>query len=151
MRKILLLLYIPFVGIAQTDYELAFNSATLDYVEMTNASAVIANKIAFSIAESSLVKTAIYGEDANWGRIIMAIGKTNEKINLKKLVISIGKNIIVRNSMEAKNINLTKLASYMKNKIIKINVNMGLGSFNKTVWSSDLTHKYISINTDYRS
>ncbi len=121
-------------------------------VKVSNAkSRIQANTIAFSIAESSLVKTAIYGEDANWGRIIMAIGKTNEKVNLKKLVISIGKNIIVRNSMEAKNINLTKLASYMKNKIIRINVNMGLGSFNKTVWSSDLTHKYISINTDYRS
>ena len=110
-----------------------------------------AKKIAFSIAESLLVKTAICGEDANWGRIIMAIGKTSEKIDQNKLSLKFGNNIIIHNGMISKKFNENKLNKYMKNKIIKINLDLKLGSYNKTVWSSDLTKKYIEINADYRS
>ena len=110
-----------------------------------------AKKIAFSIAESLLVKTAICGEDANWGRIVMAIGKTSEKIDQNKLSLKFGNNIIIHNGMISKKFNEIILNKYMKNKIIKINLDLKLGSYNKTVWSSDLTKKYIEINADYRS
>ena len=110
-----------------------------------------AKKIAFSIAESILLKTAIYGEDANWGRVIMAIGKTLEKIDISKLVLNFGTHKIIQNGVISKKFNEKKLNHYMKNKIIKINLNLQLGIYKKTVWSSDLSKKYIEINADYRS
>jgi len=110
-----------------------------------------AKKIAFSIAESLLVKTAIYGEDVNWGRVIMAVGKTTEKINQKKISLKFGENVIIKNGTVSKNMNNKKLRNYMKNKTIKINLDLGLGLFKKTVWSSDLTKKYVEINADYHS
>ena len=110
-----------------------------------------AKKVAFSIAESLLVKTAICGEDANWGRIIMAIGKTLEKIDLDQLSLNFGKHVIVKNGVVAKKLNEKKLKNYMKNKILRINLDLKLGSYDKTVWSSDLTKDYIEINAGYRS
>lgn len=110
-----------------------------------------AKKIAFSIAESLLVKTAIYGEDANWGRIIMAIGKTSEKINPSNFFLNIGGHKIIQKGVVSTKFNEKKLNNYMKNKIIRINLNLNIGFYNKTVWSSDLTKKYIDINADYRS
>ena len=110
-----------------------------------------ASKVAFSIAESTLVKTAIAGEDANWGRIIMAIGKGDNHIDQNKVVIKFGKLIVAKKGTMYKKINIKKLNHYMKNNIIKINVNLEIGKYMKTVWSSDLTHEYISINADYRS
>ena len=109
-----------------------------------------ASIIAFSIANSPLVKTAIAGEDANWGRVIMAIGKSGTIINQNKIKLSFGKFIVAKNGSMSKYINLKKLDSYMKNKIIEINVDLGLSKHNRTVYSSDLTHEYISINADYR-
>ena len=110
-----------------------------------------AKKIAFSIAESLLVKTAIFGEDCNWGRVIMAIGKTSEKINPNKLSLKFGKHVIIHNGLVSKKFNEKKLNIYMRNKIIRINLDLKLGSSNKTVWSSDLTSKYIEINADYHT
>ena len=110
-----------------------------------------AKKIAFSIANSPLVKTAVAGEDANWGRVIMAIGKTEEKINQNKIKILFGNNIVCENGSISKKINIRKLDDYMKNKTIEINVKLNLGKFYHTVYGNDLTLEYLKINADYRS
>ena len=107
--------------------------------------------IAFSIANSPLVKTAIAAEDANWGRIIMAIGKTNLKVNLEKLKISIGDNLITSNGKRYDRYDENKVSKYMKNDEIEIFVDLGSENNEVTVWTCDLTHKYIDINGNYRS
>ena len=110
-----------------------------------------AKQIAFSIANSKLVKTAIAGEDPNWGRVIMAIGKSNIDINIKKLTIQFGEIKIIEKGQLVKNYNESDVANYMKSQsiVISVNLNMGLKSF--TVYTMDLTKKYIEINADYRS
>ncbi len=110
-----------------------------------------AKKIAFSIANSPLVKTAIAGEDPNWGRIIMAIGKANVVINFDKLSIKLGDSFIVQNGKFNINYNESEAADYMKNDTININVDISSGSKNFTAYTMDLTKKYIEINSDYRS
>ena len=110
-----------------------------------------ASNVAFSIAESTLVKTAIAGEDANWGRVVMAIGKADKHIDQNKIIIKFGNSVVAKKGERYKKIDLRKLNHYMKNKIVKINVNLGIGKYTKRVWSSDLTHRYININADYRS
>ena len=110
-----------------------------------------AKKIAFSIANSPLVKTAIAGEDPNWGRIIMAIGKSGININLKKLSINFGDiKVIVRGQL-ANNYSETEVAKYMKSKTIEISVDLNMGFKKFTAYTMDLTKKYIEINADYRS
>ena len=108
-----------------------------------------AKNIAFSIANSPLVKTAIAGEDANWGRVVMAIGKTQEKIDQEKIKIKFG-NILLGNKTNKK-INTSKVDKYMKNKIIEIKVSLGLGNASRVVYGNDLNNEYIRINADYRS
>ncbi len=110
-----------------------------------------AKKIAFSIANSPLVKTAIAGEDPNWGRIIMAIGKANVVINFDKLSIKLGDLFIVQNGKFNINYNESEAANYMKNDTINIYVDISSGSKNFTAFTMDLTKKYIEINSDYRS
>ena len=110
-----------------------------------------AKKIAFSIANSPLVKTAIAGEDANWGRVIMAIGKTKEKINQNKISIKLGNFLLANKGKKNSKINLYKLDKYMKNKIIDIKVSLNLGNSSSIVYGNDLNNKYIKINADYRS
>ena len=110
-----------------------------------------ASNVAFSIAESSLVKTAIAGEDSNWGRVVMAIGKADKHIDQNKIIIKFGNSVVAKKGAMYQKIDLRRLNNYMKNKIVKINVNLGIGKYTKRVWSSDLTHKYININADYRS
>ena len=110
-----------------------------------------AKKISFSIANSPLVKTAIAGEDANWGRIIMAIGKTEESINQNKIKIFFGNNIVCENGSISKKINIRRLNDYMKNKTIEINVTLNSGNSFHTVYGNDLTYEYLKINADYRS
>ncbi len=110
-----------------------------------------AKKIAFSIANSSLVKTAITGEDPNWGRIIMAIGKSQAQININKLIIKFGNINIVQKGKLDKFYNESDAANYMKNSDIEIHVNAGNGKKNFTAYTMDLTKKYIEINADYRS
>jgi glutamate N-acetyltransferase / amino-acid N-acetyltransferase len=110
-----------------------------------------AKKIAFSIANSPLVKTAIAGEDPNWGRIIMAIGKSEAEINLKKLSITFGDNIIIQNGKISIHYNENETVDYMKNTNIEINVSIASGKKSFTAYTMDLTKKYIEINADYRS
>ena len=104
-----------------------------------------------SIANSPLVKTAIAGEDANWGRIIMAIGKTNEKIELNKIKIFFGNELVTNRGMRYKNYSETKVSEYLKNKEISISIDLGIGEKNWSVFTCDLTEKYVHINADYRS
>ena len=110
-----------------------------------------AKKIAFSIANSKLVKTAIAGEDPNWGRVIMAIGKSNVDIDLKKLLIKFGNIKIIEKGQLVKNYTEDDVAIYMKNQSIDISINLNMGLKNFTAYTMDLTKKYIEINADYRS
>ena len=107
--------------------------------------------IAFSIANSSLVKTAIAGEDPNWGRIIMAIGKAGVKINLNKLSIKFGNIKIVNYGKLNQSYDEKVVANYMKSKNIDLNIEISTGTKNFTVYTMDLTEEYIKINADYRS
>ena len=110
-----------------------------------------AKNICFSIANSPLVKTAIAGEDPNWGRIAMAVGKSNAQIDEKKLSINIGSyKVLVKGNLD-KDYNEKLVSEYMQNESIEITVDIGLGSKNFSVYTMDLTKKYIEINADYRS
>jgi len=111
----------------------------------------MAKNIAFSIANSPLVKTAIAGEDPNWGRIAMAVGKAKENIIPNKMQIKIGDHLVAENSKLAKDYNEKDLKEYMKWDSIKIEVNLNLGSASHTVYTCDFTHDYIDINADYRN
>ena len=110
-----------------------------------------AKKIAFSIANSPLVKTAIAGEDPNWGRVIMAIGKSQATLKINSLAILFGKISIVNNGKIDPDYSEAKTAEYMKNTNIEINVKIGTGNKSFTAYTMDLTKKYIEINADYRS
>jgi glutamate N-acetyltransferase/amino-acid N-acetyltransferase len=131
------------------DGEGASKFITVNVVKSKNAND--AKKIAFSIANSNLVKTAIAGEDPNWGRIIMAIGKSNVDIDLKKLSIQFGKIKIIEKGQLVKNYKESDVANYMKNQSIDILINLNMGLKNFTAYTMDLTKKYIEINADYRS
>ena len=110
-----------------------------------------AKKIAFSIANSPLVKTAVAGEDPNWGRVIMAIGKAGPKINLNKLLIKFGSILIVEGGKLNKSYDEKQAAKYMKSENIEINIETFTGNKDFTAYTMDLTKKYIEINADYRS
>ena len=114
-------------------------------------SEIDAKKIAFSVANSPLVKTAIAGQDPNWGRVIMAIGKAGPKINLKKLLIKFGNMTIIENGKLNKSYDEKQISNYMKGENIDINIEIFTGKKNFTVYSMDFTKKYIEINADYRS
>ncbi len=110
-----------------------------------------AKKIAFSIANSPLVKTAIAGEDPNWGRIVMAIGKAGIGINIDNLSIKFGDLSIIQKGKLNNQYNENETSDYMKNDTIDIHVDILNGSKNFTCYTMDLTKKYIEINSDYRS
>ncbi len=110
-----------------------------------------ARKIALSIANSPLVKTAIAGEDANWGRLVMAVGKSGEPALRDKLKISMGGIMIARNGCVVKNYDERLVAEHMQKTDIIVEVDIGLGNGKAQIWSSDLTHEYVTINADYRS
>ncbi len=110
-----------------------------------------AKKVAFSVANSSLVKTAISGEDPNWGRVVMAIGKAEVQIDIEKLSMRFGKNIVIHNGNLSNNYSETEVADYMKNDNIVIDLDFAIGTKNFTAFTMDLTRKYIDINADYRS
>ena len=131
------------------DGEGASKFITVNVVKSKNAND--AKKIAFSIANSNLVKTAIAGEDPNWGRIIMAIGKSNVDIDLKELTVQFGKIKIIEKGELVKNYKESDVAIYMKNQSIDISINLNMGLKNFTAYTMDLTKKYIEINADYRS
>ena len=110
-----------------------------------------AKKIAFSIANSPLVKTAFAGEDPNYGRIIAAIGKSEILINLSKLNIDIGPHKIIEKGELSNSYNENEVKNFMKNEKIDLNIELKMGQKNFTAYTMDLTKKYIEINADYRS
>ena len=110
-----------------------------------------AKRIAKSIANSPLVKTAFYGNDPNWGRVVMAIGKTYEKISPENLKIYIGKQIVVNNGAEHKKLNLQKLKKYMARQEIDLKLDLGEGNYSYKSQTCDFSHRYIDINASYRT
>ncbi|MBT5429444.1 MAG: bifunctional glutamate N-acetyltransferase/amino-acid acetyltransferase ArgJ [Rhodospirillaceae bacterium] len=110
-----------------------------------------AKEIGFSIANSPLVKTAIAGEDANWGRIVMAVGKSGQKANRDALSISIGGVLIASDGQVVEGYDEMPVTQHMKGSSIVIDVDVGVNNGQSTVWTCDLTHGYIDINADYRT
>ncbi|OYX55310.1 MAG: bifunctional ornithine acetyltransferase/N-acetylglutamate synthase [Brevundimonas subvibrioides] len=115
------------------------------------ASPASARKLAKSIADSPLVKTAIAGEDANWGRVVMAVGKTDEPVDRDRLAIRFGPHVAAVDGAVSPTYDEAKMSAYMKNAEIDISVDVGSGRASATVWTCDLTKGYIEINGDYRS
>jgi len=115
------------------------------------ASKGAARRIALAIANSPLVKTAIAGEDANWGRIVMAVGKAGERADRDRLQIAIGGIVIAEAGRRREHYDEAPVASHMKGAEIDIAVDVGVGRGAARVWTCDLTHGYIDINADYRS
>jgi glutamate N-acetyltransferase/amino-acid N-acetyltransferase len=110
-----------------------------------------AHRVALSIANSPLVKTAIAGEDANWGRVVMAVGKSGAAADRDRLSIRFGDITVAENGWRAPSYSEDEASAYMKNQELEIGVDLGIGSGRSTVWTCDLTHGYITINADYRS
>ena len=114
-------------------------------------SLTMGKNIGFSIANSPLFKTAIAGEDPNWGRIIMAIGKAKENIALSKLIIKIGKFVVVENGQKSDSYKEADVKEYMQSHLIEIEVILNIGEANFTVYTCDFTKEYVDINADYRN
>ncbi|MEM1299557.1 MAG: bifunctional glutamate N-acetyltransferase/amino-acid acetyltransferase ArgJ [Pseudomonadota bacterium] len=110
-----------------------------------------ARRIGLAIANSPLVKTALAGEDPNWGRIVMAVGKSGEKADRDRLGITFGDIVVAERGWVAESYTEDAGAAYMKKAELEIGVDVGVGSGKATVWTCDLTHQYITINADYRS
>jgi glutamate N-acetyltransferase/amino-acid N-acetyltransferase len=106
---------------------------------------------AMAIANSPLIKTAIAGEDPNWGRVVMAIGKSGAAADRDLLTIRFGDLVVAENGWVSPHYDEAKAAAYMKGEYLRISVDLGLGQGHCTVWTCDLTHGYIDINADYRS
>jgi len=115
------------------------------------ASERAARRIGLAIANSPLVKTAIAGEDANWGRIVMAVGKAGEKADRDRIAIAIGGVTIAEKGARVPGYDEAPVTAHMKGQEIDIAVDVGIGRGRATVWTCDLTHGYITINADYRS
>ena len=121
-------------------------------IKVINAKSISsAKKIAFSVACSPLVKTAVAGEDPNWGRVIMGIGKSGEKVDKNKISIKFGEFLLAENGAPVENINLDKIREYMKWDSIFIEINLNSGSDFFECYTCDFTHDYIDINADYKN
>ena len=110
-----------------------------------------AHRVAMAIANSPLVKTAVAGEDANWGRVVMAVGKSGAQADRDLLTIRFGDMVLAENGWRAPSYDEAAASAYMKRDNLVIGVDLGLGKGKRTVWTCDLTHRYIDINADYRS
>ena len=110
-----------------------------------------AHRIGMAVANSPLVKTAIAGEDANWGRVVMAVGKAGEPADRDKLAIRFADKWVAQAGLAVDSYDEAPIAAHLKGQEIRIGVDLGLGTGRATVWTCDLTHGYISINADYRS
>ena len=110
-----------------------------------------AHKVAMAVANSPLVKTAIAGEDANWGRVVAAVGKSGAQAERDKLSIRFGDMVLAEKGWRSPSYDEAEASAYMKRDRLVIGVDLGLGRFRRTVWTCDLTHRYIDINADYRS
>lgn len=115
------------------------------------ANKVDAHRVAMAIANSPLVKTAVAGEDANWGRVVMAVGKSGAQADRDLLTIRFGDMVLAEKGWRSPSYDEAKASAYMKRPELVIGVDLGLGRSAKTVWTCDLTHRYIDINADYRS
>ena len=114
-------------------------------------STIMAKNIGFAVANSPLVKTAIAGEDPNWGRILMAIGKSGENIVSNKVQIKIGNYLVAEQSRRSKDYKEKDIKEYMESPSINIDINLNIGLASFTVYTCDLTHDYVDINADYRN
>jgi glutamate N-acetyltransferase/amino-acid N-acetyltransferase len=110
-----------------------------------------ARRIALSCANSPILKAAIAGEDPNWGRVVMAVGKSGEAADRDKLSIWFGPHLVAKDGERAPDYVEKTVAAYMQGREIVIRADVGVGKASATVWTCDLTHDYISINADYRS
>ncbi|WP_223393277.1 bifunctional glutamate N-acetyltransferase/amino-acid acetyltransferase ArgJ [Caulobacter segnis] len=110
-----------------------------------------ARKIARTIAESPLVKTAFAGEDANWGRIVMAVGRADEPVAREKISVKFGDLYAARDGLISAEYDEAKMSAYVKNQEFEVSVDVGVGRGSATVWTCDLTKQYVAINGDYRS
>lgn len=110
-----------------------------------------AKQVAMAIANSPLIKTAIAGEDANWGRVVMAVGKSGEKADRDKLAIRFGDYLLTQNGQRHPEYNEAQISDYMKGRELSLSVDLGVGQGAFTVYSCDLTEGYIRINADYRT
>ena len=115
------------------------------------ASDTDAHRVALAIANSPLVKTAIAGQDANWGRIVAAVGKSGAEADRDRLTIRFGDMVLAENGWRSPSYDEAAASAYMKQQDLVIGVDLGLGQGVRTVWTCDLTHGYIDINADYRS
>jgi len=115
------------------------------------ADAADAHRVAMAVANSPLVKTAIAGEDANWGRIVMAVGKSGGRADRDRLSIRFGDILVAENGQRAAGYSEDDVSAYMKREDLLIGVDLGIGRAARSVWTCDLTHGYIEINADYRS
>jgi glutamate N-acetyltransferase/amino-acid N-acetyltransferase len=110
-----------------------------------------ARKIARTIAESPLVKTAFAGEDANWGRIVMAVGRADEPVARERISVKFGDLYAARDGLISPEYDEAKMSAYVKNQEFEVSVDVGVGKGSATVWTCDLTKQYVAINGDYRS
>ncbi len=110
-----------------------------------------AHRVALAIANSPLVKTAIAGEDANWGRVVMAVGKAGQPADRDRLSIGFGGITVARDGMVVEGYDEAPVAAHLQGEEVRIDADLGLANGAATVWTCDLTHGYISINADYRS
>jgi glutamate N-acetyltransferase/amino-acid N-acetyltransferase len=110
-----------------------------------------AHKIAMTLANSPILKAAFAGEDPNWGRVVMAVGKAGEAADRDKLAIRFGDILVAENGQRAPGYAEEQGAAYMKNAELAVSVDVGIGSSSAVVWTCDLTHDYITINADYRT
>ncbi|MFM8185513.1 MAG: bifunctional ornithine acetyltransferase/N-acetylglutamate synthase, partial [Alphaproteobacteria bacterium] len=110
-----------------------------------------AKEVAMSIANSPLVKTAIAGADPNWGRIVMAVGKSCKETSPEKLLVKIGQHPLTKNGAKHPDYVEKTVHQYLQNSEVVISVNLGIGNENAVIWTCDLNEEYIKINKDYRS
>ena len=110
-----------------------------------------AKEVAMSIANSPLVKTAIAGCDPNWGRIVMAVGKSCKETSPQKLIVKIGEHPLTKDGAKHPDYIEKVVHEYLKNSEVTISVNLGIGASSALVWTCDLNEEYIKINKDYRS
>ncbi|HEY5007607.1 MAG TPA: bifunctional glutamate N-acetyltransferase/amino-acid acetyltransferase ArgJ [Caulobacteraceae bacterium] len=114
-------------------------------------SAASARKIARTVAESPLVKTAFAGEDANWGRIVMAVGRADEPVNRDRMSVRFGDLVAAQDGVVSATYNEAKMSAYMKRPELEVSVDVGVGRASAVIWTCDLTKRYVEINGDYRS
>jgi len=114
-------------------------------------SAASARKIARTVAESPLVKTAFAGEDANWGRIVMAVGRADEPVNRDRMSVRFGSLVAAQDGVVSSTYDEAKMSAYMKKPELEVSVDVGVGRASAVIWTCDLTKRYVEINGDYRS